>query len=256
MARPPITAKGEGLFRRQLDAALDYVEGLSGGGGGGLGNISGSIVSTGTSSAYAITTPAAIGSYANGQRFAFYAHTTCAANPTINVDGVGAVGLEYNDPTGRSPVYAGMIQATGIYDIAYNAGNAAFMLLNPTWPVISIDTEGSALVPFSSGDTAEFLRADGTWAVPGGSSTILEGLATVTVPNNRLEWSETVAATGVTGASRVFLSIAPHDDADENDAEMLDIAAMSAAPGTGQITVELAFAVPVAGAIKLNWMAL
>lgn len=34
MARPPITAKGEGLFRRQLDAALDYIEESSGGGGG------------------------------------------------------------------------------------------------------------------------------------------------------------------------------------------------------------------------------
>lgn len=32
MARPPITAKFEGLFRKQLDAALDYIEGLSGGG--------------------------------------------------------------------------------------------------------------------------------------------------------------------------------------------------------------------------------
>jgi len=32
MARPPITAKGELLFRQQLNAALDYVEGLSGGG--------------------------------------------------------------------------------------------------------------------------------------------------------------------------------------------------------------------------------
>lgn len=31
MARPPITAKFEGLFRKQLDAALDYIEGLSGG---------------------------------------------------------------------------------------------------------------------------------------------------------------------------------------------------------------------------------
>lgn len=35
MARPPITAKGEGLFRRQLEAALDYVESLGGGGSGG-----------------------------------------------------------------------------------------------------------------------------------------------------------------------------------------------------------------------------
>lgn len=33
MARPPITAKFEGLFRKQLNAALDYVESLSGGGG-------------------------------------------------------------------------------------------------------------------------------------------------------------------------------------------------------------------------------
>ena len=31
MARPPITAKGELLFRQQLSAALDYVEGLGGG---------------------------------------------------------------------------------------------------------------------------------------------------------------------------------------------------------------------------------
>ncbi len=33
MARPPINAKGELLFRQQLNAALDYVEGLSGSGG-------------------------------------------------------------------------------------------------------------------------------------------------------------------------------------------------------------------------------
>ena len=31
MARPPITAKGELLARRQLEAALDYVESLGGG---------------------------------------------------------------------------------------------------------------------------------------------------------------------------------------------------------------------------------
>ncbi len=31
MARPPLTAKSEYLFRKQIDAALDYVESLSGG---------------------------------------------------------------------------------------------------------------------------------------------------------------------------------------------------------------------------------
>ena len=35
MARPPINAKGELLFRQQLNAALDYVEDLSGGGAPG-----------------------------------------------------------------------------------------------------------------------------------------------------------------------------------------------------------------------------
>ena len=92
-----------------------------------------------------------------------------------------------------------------------------------------------------------------TIAASGGSG--LSGQATVTVPNNRLEHSETVTATGVTGSSRIFLTVAPHDDADENDAEMLDIAAMSAAPGANQITVELAFTTPTAGPIKFNWMA-
>lgn len=35
MARPPITAKSDRLFRKQIDAALDYVEANAGGGGGG-----------------------------------------------------------------------------------------------------------------------------------------------------------------------------------------------------------------------------
>lgn len=33
MARPPITAKGEALFRQQLQAALDYIESLGGSAG-------------------------------------------------------------------------------------------------------------------------------------------------------------------------------------------------------------------------------
>lgn len=48
MARPPINAKGELLFRKQLDAALDYVESLGGGGGGGpasWGGITGTLSS-------------------------------------------------------------------------------------------------------------------------------------------------------------------------------------------------------------------
>ena len=166
MARPPITAKGEGLFRKQLEAALDYVESLGGGGGGG-----------------------------------------------------------------------------GATDLGYT----------PATRVLTSSTGADVTLPLAGSDPGRMAAADKTKldALPA----ILRGLATVTVPNNSLEHTQTVTATGITGSSRIFLSIAPHDDADENDAEMLDVAAMSAAPGSGQITVEMAFAVPVAGPIKINWMA-
>jgi len=83
----------------------------------------------------------------------------------------------------------------------------------------------------------------------------VKGSVIVTVPNNRLEWSETVAAAGVTASSVVLLGVGPHVDSDENDAETLDLVSMSATPGTDQIAVEMAFSTPQRGEIKLNWMA-
>ncbi|MCA3303635.1 MAG: hypothetical protein INF98_15845 [Roseomonas sp.] len=120
----------------------------------------------------------------------------------------------------------------------------------------AVDDRVAALLVAGSNVTLTYNDAAGSLTIDAaGGTTLTSGTATVTVPNNRLEWSETVAATGVTGTNRILLSVAPHVDADENDAEMLDIAAMSAAPGTGQITVTLAFSEPTAGPIKLNWMA-
>jgi hypothetical protein len=82
-----------------------------------------------------------------------------------------------------------------------------------------------------------------------------KGTATVTVPNNSREWQETVTATGVSPASNVIVSLAAHLDADENDAELLDITGMSATAGTDQITVTLGFDTPSAGVVKVNWTA-
>lgn len=83
----------------------------------------------------------------------------------------------------------------------------------------------------------------------------LAGLATVTVPVNALQHTQTVTATGVTGASIVIAVIAPHADSDENDAEFLDVAALSASPGADEITFDLSFLTPTQGPIKLNWSA-
>ncbi len=87
------------------------------------------------------------------------------------------------------------------------------------------------------------------------SGSNLSGISIVTVPNNSLSWTQTVSATGVTPSSVVVTQIAPHDDSDENDSEMLDVMAMSARPGTDQITFTLAFATSTAGPIKLAWRA-
>lgn len=105
------------------------------------------------------------------------------------------------------------------------------------------------ITPSGSGATRQL-----TIAATGGGG--IGGLATITVPNSRYEWEETVTATGVTGTSRIMLSLAPALDTDENDPSFLDVMNMSATPGTGQITVAMAFATPAAGPIKLNWSAM
>jgi hypothetical protein len=92
-------------------------------------------------------------------------------------------------------------------------------------------------------------------ALAGGSA--LSGLATITVPtgNGRFEHEEQVAATGVTAASRIFLTLAPGEDADENTAEMLDVVSFVGLPGTDIITIRTAFAQPTSGPVKFNWSA-
>lgn len=83
----------------------------------------------------------------------------------------------------------------------------------------------------------------------------LAGTATVTVPNKRVEWEETVAATGVTGTSKIIAGLAPTLDSDENSPDLLPPMSLAGTPGTDTITFLMAFAEPVAGPIKLNWSA-
>ena len=95
----------------------------------------------------------------------------------------------------------------------------------------------------------------GTMALPSGGGSALSTVATVTVPANHMEHVETVTFTGCTALKRLLVSVAPHADTDENDAEMLDIGAVSASPGADAVTLTLSFREPTSGPIKLNLMA-
>lgn len=92
---------------------------------------------------------------------------------------------------------------------------------------------------------------------PAGGS--LSGAATITLPTNAgrgvLEWTQTVAATGVTVASIVICQLAQGVDADENTADMVDLVALSASPAADAITFNATFAIPHSGPMAINWSA-
>lgn len=146
--------------------------------------------------------------------------------------------------------------ALGPTDLAYTAATrvlASSTGADVTLPVVTAADAG--LTPASGGGTANFLRADLTWAAPAAGSTPLSGTATVTVAANRYEHSEAVTATGMTAAKKVVCSLAPTADTDENSPEMLDLVALSATPGTDTLTVALTFAEPSSGPVLVNWIA-
>lgn len=84
----------------------------------------------------------------------------------------------------------------------------------------------------------------------------VDGVATITVPRNSLEHTETVAATGVLASNRIILGLAPCADSDENCPEMLDIISYVATPADGSVTITAAFSQRTSGPIKFNWSAI
>jgi hypothetical protein len=101
----------------------------------------------------------------------------------------------------------------------------------------------------------ESLLGPGDIPISGGSAG-LGGAGTVTPARGSYSHSETIAAVGVTGSSRVMVALGSFADTDENATELLDIAAMSATPGTDEITITMAFATPTSGPINIIWSAM
>lgn len=118
---------------------------------------------------------------------------------------------------------------------------------------------------FGAGDVIAFFRTtaftrslldDGNAGSAKNTLRLYSDVATVTVPNGRFEWEETVAAPGVLPGDIILLTLAPTTDDDENSADMLDLAAMSALAGTDQITIAVTFREPMSGPVLINWASL
>ncbi|MFK4720542.1 microcystin-dependent protein [Bradyrhizobium niftali] len=92
-------------------------------------DISGAIATTGTSTAYAVTSHSTYDSLAHldGQVIAFTPHTTCGATVTLNVDSLGAKPLR-SAPSVELP--AGVIIQGTPYLATYNNSQGAFYLQN------------------------------------------------------------------------------------------------------------------------------
>lgn len=221
--QPRIEAKGKKTARGQVVnniATQQYVDAGGGGGGGAWGAITGTLSDQ--------------------------TDLQAALDAKPDTSDITAAITAHEGASDPHPGYLTPAEAAGVYSPIGHSHVAASIT---DFTEASQDVVG-AMVAAAGGS---YNDAAGTITLPGGS--VLKGTATVTVPANALEWTETVAATGVTGSNVAMICVAPHADSDENDAELLDIAAMSADPGTNTLTIDLAFLTPTQGAIKLNWSA-
>lgn len=105
------------------------------------------------------------------------------------------------------------------------------------------------------GDIANLVARVEALEALGGGAAVVAGSLVVTVPAGKLEHTETVAVPEVQAGMSVTVSLAAHEDDDENTAEMLGIAAMSASAGAGSITLTIAFTEPTSGEIRFNYLA-
>ena len=140
-------------------------------------------------------------------------------------------------------------------DLVAALGGKASVTHNHSYPTLDdLPTLGTA----AAADVADFASAAqgvlaGTALQPGDLG--LSGVATITVPGWRRLHIETIAVPGITALDRIMASLGAMGPTDQNTAELLEIAALSAVAGADEITFTAAFAVPASGPIPLNWSA-
>ena len=120
----------------------------------------GSLVTSGTSTAYTITTNQSFSSLTvlNAQSLRLHFHTTCGASPTLNVDGLGAKAIQVDN---SNAVASGAIVTGSTWDLTYYNSISAFIL---SGAVGAGATPVGGIIPFA-GSTAP-----GGWLICDGSA--------------------------------------------------------------------------------------
>lgn len=107
---------------------------------------------SGAANAYVVTTQGApTGSYSDGQIVEFKAANANNGNSTINVNGIGVVGLVQSN---GQTLAAGAIVANTWYRVIYNSTYSAFTILAPVSQVITSNTIAASPPTFKVGLTA------------------------------------------------------------------------------------------------------
>lgn len=93
--------------------------------------------------------------------------------------------------------------------------------------------------------------------VPSGAA-VFAGAVVLTIPSLKggaFEHEESFAAPGVAAGMRVFLSLAPHSYADENNEQELSLTALTGEAAADSITARAAFSELTSGPIRINYLA-
>lgn len=90
-----------------------------------IGDIAGGIVTTGSATAFAVTTNEVLTSLVDGTTIMARAHTASGASPTLNVDSIGAKYIRVNLTT-AAPI--GAMVSCGVYTFTYYASSDVWLL--------------------------------------------------------------------------------------------------------------------------------
>ncbi len=181
----------------------------------------GSLVSTGTSTAYNLTTNQSLTAYYDGLEIAFTSHVACGDNPTLQLGALTAAAMQAADGTA---LQAGDIPIDTVVNFISrdNASTPTWRLMSPPIATsVVVTTEGDLVVGDSSGNPARLPIGTAGQALLSDGTTAL--------------WSSVFVPNQIAGLEISNNSTLPNTD--------IDVSAGSAADDADSVTIDLQTAI-------------